>query len=354
MTTTNNKRKLASLGKSVSFLETAKRRLVQPTQLDYQDVTFHEEQALVFRVGEYRVTKSIGSGASGDVFLGVHVVTGERVAIKTLQKNPENPKQKRKELRMRKEYAAMAALSEHKHACKLKEVHENDKRVCMVMQYAQGGDLFELVKKRGSLAESEAWRLFKQLVSVVSHMHSKGLVHRDLKLENVFLDENGDVLLGDFGFATSWRPLKKKNKCYGTFQYAAPEVLGHEAYTGPEVDMWSLGAVLYTMLTGSFPFGSKDSMGVYRKIKSGAFAHHSHLSPSAKSLLEKLLQPDPLKRATMMDVLLHPWMQAAPIAPPREATNTSGKRRRWSNPNLHAQPRARLSDAANSLAVIME
>jgi serine/threonine protein kinase len=163
------------------------------------------------------------------------------------------------------------------------DVVENSKRLCLVMQYAEGGDLFDYVLKSGKLPQHEAWRIFRQLLDAVNHIHKHGFMHRDIKPENILcvslltsllnvatvsdilivvaaassLDKDLNVVLGDFGLGGKWSSLSPTNATCGSLNYAAPEILGANYYIGPEVDLWSCGAVLYMMLTGSVPFSAE-------------------------------------------------------------------------------------------------
>jgi len=152
------------------------------------------------------------------------------------------------------------------------------------------------------LSPSEAWDIFQEIVKAMAAVHAQGIVHRDLKPENVFLDRQGKVLIGDWGLACRWSSFKKNKASCGSVNYAASEIVCRRPYTGPEVDMFSMGAILYTMLTGRMPFGAAGSKDTLRRVAEGKFYMDKILSPSAVSLLEKLFDPDPLRRATVYHV----------------------------------------------------
>ncbi len=279
-----------------------------PANFLFTSLEVQQEQGpLVFYVGEYRVCNLIGKGGGGRVYLGVHKHTQKKAAIKICSKQMTS-----KELeRVRMEYNVMNQLR-HKNIIRLHGVFENESRLCIVMDYAEGGDLFELIKKKGKLPVDEARRLFRQLVSALSYMHSKGYMHRDIKPENCLISKEQDLLLADFGFSNFWSSWKTETEGVGSLNYASPEIISSSrSYTGPEIDVWSMGAVLYTMLTGKLPFYAADTLGVYKKIKKGAWKMEPSIRdhPEILDLLRKLLEPDPLKRATMIDIYNHPFLR---------------------------------------------
>ncbi|KAL6066382.1 CBL-interacting serine/threonine-protein kinase 21 [Balamuthia mandrillaris] len=266
--------------------------------------------SLASQLQDFHVKQLIGEGTGGQVYLAEHAHTHLRIAIKVARKTKANTKAANM---LRREHTFLHELKPHKHLVQGYDFIENADRACLLMQFAEQGDLFEYVRKMGGLKEPEAWRLFKQLMEVVSHIHAQHVCHRDIKPENIFLDKEGNVLLGDFGLASKWSPFCAVADCVGSLDYAAPEVLRQgTCYKGPEVDMWSCGAVLFMMLTGRTPFYAASSLDVFHNIQSGRF-DSAGLSPNAKDLIQKLLNPDPLRRATMYEVLNHPWMLVPPM-----------------------------------------
>lgn len=208
--------------------------------------------SLVFSVGHYRVQNLLGSGGAGRVYAGLDTRTGQTVALKICSKQLTN-----KQLaRLQTEYKVMSNL-EHRHIIKLHGVFENDSRMCLVMDYAEGGDLFDYIKSSGRLPRDECRRLFRQLASALSHMHSKGTtiepfvpdscleliiseqtgyMHRDIKPENCLLDKQKNILLADFGFSNVWSSYKAETEGLGSLNFASPEIITSTAsYIGPEV-----------------------------------------------------------------------------------------------------------------------
>jgi len=247
-------------------------------------------------VGPYEVVSKIGEGNGGCVFMGKHSTTEEKVAIKVIDKVDDKPLRK-----AMKEAGAMSQVA-HPHTVELLEIVENEECICLIMQFAEGGDLFDYIREKKKLDREEAWRIFEQLVEVVSFIHDKGFIHRDIKPENVFLDKDRNVILGDWGYAAPWSVERMKRRPCGSLNYAPSEILNNKKYFGPEVDIFSLGGVLYTMLTGKFPFGYAKTKETYDRVITGAWRLDFSLTSLEIKLLDKLFAPNPLDRATMADI----------------------------------------------------
>lgn len=290
------------------------RYLSEIASLHEKEIAF-TEQKFKTHVAKYRLIKAIGQGSGGEVFLARHTETDEKAAIKIIRKSSKHPHWERM---ARQENSTMQYLArfpkENKHIVQHKMTVENAKEIAIVMEYAQGGDLFELVKRRGKLPESEAWRIFKQMIQAVKFIHGKGICHRDIQPCNVFLDKHHNVLVGDWGHSKTWTPFDTTQENCGSLCYAAPEVfLADKHYVGPEIDLWSCGTVLYVMLSGQRPFWSNKTSDIYQNIQAGRYKKlPDYLSPEVSHLLSILLSTDPLKRATIVDVLNHPWMKNHP------------------------------------------
>ncbi|KAI9310888.1 kinase-like domain-containing protein [Dichotomocladium elegans] len=198
---------------------------------------------------------------------------------------------------------------------------ETEKYFAVVLEYAPGGELFEHIRARQMLPEEEAQPLFAQLVSSVKYMHQKQIVHRDLKLENLLLDEKKNLLVTDFGFANCIGTDGLMATSCGSPCYAAPELVlngSRGRYAGPAVDVWSCGVILYAMLCGQLPYGddpnnpeSRNVGRLYRYILMSAEPQFPpHMSPDASDLLRQMLTPDPLQRCTLATVTQHPWLRS--------------------------------------------
>ncbi|KAF7313859.1 Serine/threonine-protein kinase MARK2 [Mycena chlorophos] len=257
-------------------------------------------------VGNYTLGKSIGEGAYGKVRMGTHRLTSTRVAIKQIPK------------------AMSASLTReihhhrqlhHPHITQMYEVIATENSIWIVTELCYGGELFDYLVEKGRLSEDETKIIFGQLCLAVGYLHEKGIVHRDLKLENVLLDERCRVKLGDFGFTREYeRGVFLETFC-GTTGYAAPEMLQGQKYLGPgeylEVDIWSLGIILYCLLTGGLPFDDDDENIMRNKIIMGDFEDPEWLSDESRDLIKNILVKDPAKRLPISSILAHPWFTAS-------------------------------------------
>ncbi|KAK1134826.1 hypothetical protein K0M31_007597 [Melipona bicolor] len=262
--------------------------------------------------GLYDLEKTIGSGGFAKVKLATHIATGEKVAIKIMDKislGDDLP-------RVKLEVQALKTLL-HQHICRLYQVIETDGHYFMVIEYCSGGELFDHIVEKNRLSETESRKFFRQIVSAVAYLHSLGYAHRDLKPENVLLDREENLKLIDFGLCA-----KPKNgidshlqtSC-GSPTYAAPELILGKKYLGSEVDIWSMGVLLYALLCGFLPFDDNSIENLYRKILSGKYAEPSWLSTSSKRLIRAMLQIDPKKRITIQELCNHPWITAGFLNP---------------------------------------
>lgn len=249
-------------------------------------------------IGNYTLGKVIGEGAYGKVRIGTHRLTSTRVAIKQIPK------------------AMSASLTReihhhrqlhHPHVTQMYEVIATESYIWIITELCCGGELFDYLAEKGRLSEDEARIIFGQLCLAVAYLHNKGIVHRDLKLENVLLDERCRVKLGDFGFTREYeRGVLLETFC-GTTGYAAPEMLQGKRYLGPEVDVWSMGVILYCLLTGTLPFDDDDEAIMKEKVIRGEYEDPQWLSKDARDLIRNVLQMDPSKRLTIPQILSSPW-----------------------------------------------
>ena len=253
----------------------------------------------------YKFGRLIGRGAFGKVNLGLNILTGRIVAIKSFNKqNLLNEKAKKKILY---ETNLMRGLY-HPSVTKILETFETDKYMLIIMEYISGGNLQNFVKKRRKLCEKTAKILYRQLIQGIKYIHSKGVVHRDIKLENILLDLNNIVKICDFGVGKLTQKGQKLNDQCGTPVYMAPEIIKGDGYEGFPVDVWSSGIALYIMLSGNIPFNRDKNHDLQSAILKLPYKKINDISDSANDLLEHILEKDPNKRYTPDDILEHPWM----------------------------------------------
>ncbi|KHJ84117.1 kinase domain protein [Oesophagostomum dentatum] len=197
-----------------------------------------------------------------------YYITIPHVAVKLIKKSAiEN---KADLVRIRREIRIMSALN-HPNIIQIYEVFENREKIILVMEYASGGELYDYVSRFGSLPESEARRIFRQITSAVLYCHKHQVAHRDLKLENILLDQDNNAKIADFGLSNYFGNKTLLTTFCGSPLYASPEIINGTPYKGPEVDCWSLGILLYTLVYGSMPFDGRDFNRMVRQIKRGAY-----------------------------------------------------------------------------------
>ena len=184
------------------------------------------------------------------------------------------------------------------------------------MEFVPGGELFDLIANRGKMCEAEARAYFQQLVSCLEYCHNRQIAHRDLKPENILLDETKkQVKVADFGLSNRMHDGRFLLTSCGSPNYAAPEVVSGKyftinnfrAYCGSEVDIWSLGVILYALLTGSLPFDDNNLLGLFQKIREARFFMPLYISQQAKDLINHMIVPNPLNRITIPEIKNHPW-----------------------------------------------
>ncbi|OAV93380.1 CAMK/CAMKL/MARK protein kinase [Puccinia triticina 1-1 BBBD Race 1] len=273
--------------------------------LAYQELgnELHSTQLKV--IGNYTLGRVIGEGSFGTVRLGIHRLTGSRVAIKHIPKSSSPPLLTREIHHHRRLH--------HPNVVQLYEVIATEHSIWLITELCSGGELFDYLVEKTRFSEFEARRLFGQICLGLGYVHGKGVVHRDLKLENVLLDERCNPKLADFGFGREFEPRKLLDTFCGTTGYAAPEMLAGKKYLGEEVDIWSLGIILHALLTGSLPFDDDDEEQMKAMIMVGNFEIPNFLSNEAVNLIQSILQLDPKARPSIEKILSHPWFTTPPL-----------------------------------------
>ena len=206
--------------------------------------------------------------------------------------------------------AAISFLMNHPNIVSLKEMIVDQHHYYLFFEFVDGGQLLDFIISHGMLNEKLARRFMRQIISAVDYCHQNSIVHRDLKIENILIDKNGVAKLIDFGLANIFSPYSHLNTFCGSLYFAAPELLCARNYVGPEVDMWSLGVILYVLVCGKVPFDDATMPALHAKIKKGDYKPPTHVSRECAHLISRLLVVDPKQRAPIDEVKSHAWILA--------------------------------------------
>ncbi|XP_055779698.1 serine/threonine-protein kinase BRSK2-like isoform X6 [Salvelinus fontinalis] len=254
-------------------------------------------------VGPYRLEKTLGKGQTGLVKLGVHCITGQKVAIKIVNRE----KLSESVLMKVEREIAILKLIEHPHVLKLHDVYENNKYLYLVLEHVSGGELFDYLVKKGRLTPKEARKFFRQIISALDFCHSHSICHRDLKPENLLLDEKNNIRIADFGMASLQVGDSLLETSCGSPHYACPEVIRGEKYDGRRADVWSCGVILFALLVGALPFDHDNLRQLLEKVKSGVFHMPHFIPPDCQALLKGMIEVNPDKRLTLEAIQKHSW-----------------------------------------------
>ncbi|GAB4822230.1 hypothetical protein N2152v2_009276 [Parachlorella kessleri] len=261
------------------------------------------------QVQGYVLGPVLGKGGFCSVRKALHELTGRTVACKIIEKSRlKDPKDRD---RVDRECRVMRNLSNHVAIIRMYEACETPDYVYIMMEHCTRGSLLEYVRDKKKLPEEEAVVTLQQLLLALQFCHRKDVVHRDIKLENILIDGEGNMKLIDFGLC-GYYVAGKRLRCHcGSPSYAAPEIVARKDYLGPPVDVWSLGIVLFAMLAGYLPFHAKEKKQLSEKILSGVYKPASWMCPEAADLLSRMLTLDPDQRITLEGVWAHPWVARA-------------------------------------------
>ncbi|XP_063700636.1 serine/threonine-protein kinase BRSK1 [Culicoides brevitarsis] len=257
-------------------------------------------------VGPYRLEKTLGKGQTGLVKLGVHCISGKKVAIKIINREKLT---KSVLMKVEREIAIMK-LIDHPYVLGLMEVYENKKYLYLILEHVSGGELFDYLVKKGRLTPKEARKFFRQIISALDFCHSHSICHRDLKPENLLLDDKNNIKIADFGMASLQPAGSMLETSCGSPHYACPEVIRGEKYDGRRADVWSCGVILYALLVGALPFDDDNLRQLLEKVKRGVFHIPHFVPPDCQSLLRGMIEVNPEKRLTLADINKHPWVTA--------------------------------------------
>ncbi|PUZ43071.1 hypothetical protein GQ55_9G632800 [Panicum hallii var. hallii] len=268
------------------------------------------------RVGPYELGKTIGEGSFAKVKHARDSRTGAVCAIKVLDRN--HVLRHRMVEQIKREISTMK-LIKHPNVVQLHEVMASKTKIYMVLEFAEGGELFDKIVNSGRLGEDEARRYFHQLINAVDYCHSRGVYHRDLKPENLLLDSHGSLKVSDFGLS-AFAPQTKEDgllhTACGTPNYVAPEVLADKGYDGMAADVWSCGIILFVLMAGYLPFDDSNLTRLYKLICQANISCPPWFSPSAKKFIKRIIDPNPDTRITIAEILEDEWFKKD-YKPPR-------------------------------------
>ncbi|KAJ6742919.1 SERINE/THREONINE KINASE [Salix viminalis] len=257
-------------------------------------------------LGKYQVGRTIGEGTFAKVKVAVDTTNGHNVAIKIMDKNmvmeSDLKNQVQREIRTMK-------LLHHPNIVRIHEVIGSKTKIYMVMEYISGGQLADKLSYAKKLDESEARKIFHQLIDAVDYCHTRGVYHRDLKPENLLLDGKGNLKVSDFGLSAFHKPASMLTTACGSPCYVAPELIANKGYEGAAADVWSCGIILFELLSGYLPFDERNLIMLYKKISTAQYTCPEWFTESQKKLISRILNPNPRKRITISEIIEDEWFQ---------------------------------------------
>ncbi|KAM3289207.1 CBL-interacting serine/threonine-protein kinase 1 isoform X1 [Capsicum chacoense] len=285
--------------------------IIQQQQQQQQEEIIRSDQRgkKGMRIGKYEFGRTLGQGNFGKVKYAKHIDSGKSFAIKILEKHRIHDLRITDQIK--REIRTLKVLK-HPNVVRLYEVLASKTKIYMVLEYVNGGELFDRIASKGKLSETQGRKLFQQLIDGVSYCHDKGVFHRDLKLENVLIDGRRNIKITDFGLSALPQHLRDDGLLHttcGSPNYVAPEVLSNRGYDGATSDTWSCGVILYVILTGFLPFDDRNLAVLYHKIFKGDAPIPKWLSQGAKNLIRRVLDPNPQTRITIAEIKEDEWFK---------------------------------------------
>ncbi|QPG77323.1 hypothetical protein FOA43_004732 [Brettanomyces nanus] len=277
------------------------------------------------KIGPWKLGPTLGKGATSRVFLATNAHTGQKAAVKVVSKSSLNSDggstngdsndadgdrgcdSAGLSYGIEREIIIMKLLN-HPNVLRLYDVWETEKALYLVLEYVEGGELFDLLVESGPLPERTAVVFFRQIIMGASYCHSLGICHRDLKPENLLLDRDYNIKIADFGMAALESTDRLLETSCGSPHYAAPEIVSGLRYHGAASDVWSCGVILFALLTGRLPFDDENIRDLLLKVQKGKYEIVEEVSQEARDLVSKMLTVDPEKRIRTRDILFHPLL----------------------------------------------
>ena len=264
--------------------------------------SFNELHMKQISFGDYIIKQTIGKGTFSKVKLGINKLTGEKVAIKILDKSKILEKEDLD--RIIREMSILSKM-DHENVIKVFQIYEDNYNYLIIMEYCEGGELFNYIVKKGKLSEIEAAFFFYQIINGVEYLFSQGIAHRDLKPENLLLNKNNIIKIIDFGLSNFFDGEHNLITPCGSPCYASPEMVSGHKYNGFNIDIWATGIILFAMVCGYLPFEHSDKDKLFEQILKAKLDFPSHLSDSVKDLISKILITDPNKRINIEQIKKH-------------------------------------------------
>ena len=257
-------------------------------------------------ISQYTLGEKLGEGTFGVVYLGTHILTKEKVAIKIIEKKKlRNEKDKN---RLKREISILKKLH-HINIINLYTTIETINQIYIIQEYASGKELFDYIIQKKKLSEKESLKYFQQIISGIEYIHKLRICHRDLKSENIILTLNNEIKLIDFGLSNFYNKNQLLKTPCGSPLYAAPELLKGKKYSGLKIDIWSCGIILYLMVTGNLPFNDNNEISLFKQIIKGKYFIPSFVSKNCSDLIKKMLITNPLKRINLNEIKEHSWFK---------------------------------------------
>ncbi|KAK6461550.1 hypothetical protein DFJ63DRAFT_297724 [Scheffersomyces coipomensis] len=310
-----------NVDKVVESVTNATKRL---SQISTNTTNSNKKRKSQNKIGPWKLGRTLGRGSTGRVRLAKNINNGKLAAVKIVPKSNfkrlENPKYKHSDSLSNKdrlpygierEIIIMKLIS-HPNIMGLYDVWENKNDLYLILEYIEGGELFDYLIKRGRLQEFEAINYFKQIINGIGYLHQFNICHRDLKPENLLLDFNKNIKIADFGMAALEVKEKLLETSCGSPHYASPEIVAGKNYHGAPSDIWSCGIILFALLTGHLPFDDENIRKLLLKVQNGKFIMPHDLSWEAKDLITKMLRVNPQDRISIEKILIHPLLTKYP------------------------------------------
>ncbi|OAA67641.1 Serine/threonine-protein kinase domain protein [Cordyceps fumosorosea ARSEF 2679] len=290
----------------------------------------HSKKNYKTHIGPWQLGRTLGKGSSARVRLCRHNITNQLAAVKIVNRRmaylvqdsslaalskwdshlPEpSDGHMRVPMAIEREVAILK-LIEHPNIMKLYDIWENRSEIYLILEYIDQGDLFTFINTKGRLSEQIAIFFFRQMISAIAYCHSFNVCHRDLKPENILITADLQIKIADFGMAALHQTATHQlaTAC-GSPHYAAPELLKNRQYRGDKADIWSMGVILYAMLSATLPFDDPDLRVMMGKTKKGVYEMPKHISPDAEDLIRRMLQVNPERRINLQEIWNHPLVQ---------------------------------------------